>query len=73
MSLVRLSLEGVHYRRGEAHALQGIDWRVVAQGTRDETMTEEDLSRAYATPLRLAREGGRVWIIPRATPLRAEL
>jgi len=44
--------------------------RVAAQGPRSEVLTRERLEAAYGTPLRVVREGGRVWILPRKTAAR---
>jgi iron complex transport system ATP-binding protein len=39
--------------------------RVVACGPKDEVLTEENLERTFGLPLRLVRERGRLWMIPR--------
>ncbi len=45
--------------------------RVAAQGPRSRVLTRERLEAAYETPLRVVREGGRVWILPRRDAARS--
>ena len=47
------------------HVLLLRDGRVVAQGEKDAVLTEANLEATFGLPLRIIREGGRVWVIPR--------
>ncbi len=47
------------------HVLLLREGRVVAQGAKDETLTEENLESTFGLPLRIIREQERVWVIPR--------
>ncbi len=47
------------------HVLLLREGRAVAQGAKDETLTEPNLESTFGLPLRIIREHGRVWVIPR--------
>jgi iron complex transport system ATP-binding protein len=46
------------------HVLLLREGRVVAQGSKDGVLTEENLKATFGLPLRIIRERGRVWVIP---------
>jgi iron complex transport system ATP-binding protein len=48
-----------------SHVLLLRQGRVVAQGLKDEVLSEASLEATYGLPLRIIREHGRVWVIPR--------
>ena len=51
--------------REVSHVLLMRDGRVVAQGPRERMMTRPLLERTFGVPLRIVRQDGRVWIMPR--------
>jgi iron complex transport system ATP-binding protein len=51
-----------------SHVLLLHGGRVVASGPKDDVLTEQNLEATFALPLRIVRDGGRTWIIPRAEP-----
>ena len=50
---------------GVTHVLLLREGRAVAQGVKEDVMTEPTLEATFGIPLRLVRERGRTWIIPR--------
>lgn len=47
------------------HVLLLREDRAVAQGKKDDVLTEAHLEATFGLPLRIIRESGRVWVIPR--------
>ena len=47
------------------HVLLLREGRAVAQGEKEEVLTEANLEATFGLPLRVIREHGRVWVIPR--------
>jgi iron complex transport system ATP-binding protein len=39
----------------------------VASGPREQVLTEPNLETTFGLPLRIVREGERIWVIPRGT------
>ena len=49
---------------GISHVLMIREGRVIAQGPKEETLNEENLTKTYGVPLRAVHQDGRVWILP---------
>ena len=52
---------------GITHVLLLRGGQAVAQGAKNDVMTEQNLEATFGIPLRLVRERGRTWVIPRAS------
>lgn len=52
------------------HVLLMRDGRAIAQGPKDAVLTHASLEAAYGLPLRVVRQDGRVWIVPRGGKAR---
>ncbi|MCA9412390.1 MAG: ATP-binding cassette domain-containing protein [Candidatus Omnitrophica bacterium] len=49
---------------GITHVLMIREGSVVAQGPKEETLNEENLTKTYGVPLKAVHRDGRVWILP---------